>query len=75
MNKPRFLPWRREVAKDREAMQAQTALTAEREKEAEAMIRKSYTLAHRLAEHRRQNNFSARVHEVFAEEIRKGKHP
>ena len=60
-----WLPGRRKRHAERADAANEAAITEQREQETDAEIRHAYTVAHRLAAHRRRNHFADRMRAAY----------
>ena len=60
-----WLPGRRKRHAERADAANEAAITEQREQDADTDIQAAYTVAHRLAAHRRQNHFADRMRAAY----------
>ena len=60
-----WLPGRRKRHAERIAAAHEAAITDQREMDADTDIQAAYTVAHRLAAHRRKNHFASKMHAAY----------
>ena len=60
-----WTPGRRRRDAERIEAEREAAITEQREQEADEEIRRAYTVAHKLSEHRRRNHFADRMRAAY----------
>lgn len=60
-----WLPGRRRRRRDEVEAAHDAAITQQREQETDEEIRRAYMVAHKLAEHRRENHFADRMRAAY----------
>lgn len=60
-----WLPGRRKRRAEQLDAAHEAAITEQRERAAETDIRHAYAIAHKLAEHRRENHFAQRIQHAY----------